>query len=470
MVFSSPLFLFGFLPTFLALYAAIPTRALNTTTLVASVFFYAWGEPIFVLFAVASAALDLVVVRLMVTSHRAGVRRLLLGVGVAANLGLLAYVKYANFAYANVDPLVAAWLGVHLPHMRAIALPIGISFIVFEKITYVVDVHRGVSRPALNVRDYLLYVFLFPKLLAGPIIKYHDIAQQLIHRPRRLDDVGAGLTRFAIGLAKKVLLADPMGELADMVFAPGEAIGFRLAWLGAIAYALQIFFDFSGYSDMAIGLARMMGFRLMENFVRPYLAIGFGDFWRRWHISLSTWIRDYLYIPLGGDRVSTPRLYLNLWICVLASGLWHGAAWTFVLWGAYHGLFLTLDRLFVKRLLTALPRVAGIGFTFLAVTIGWVVFRAPDAGAALTYLAAMIDPLGHSHRVVLVSRDLYLVMAIGLAMCFLPALDGFERLHEQLRAAPQWQTISMAFAAGLLAVSIAKATTVAFHPFLYFRF
>jgi len=469
-VFSSPLFLFGFLPTFLALYAAIPTRALNTTALIASVFFYAWGEPIFVLFAVASAALDLVVVRLMVASHRVGVRRLLLGVGVAANLGLLAYVKYANFAYANVDPVVGAWLGVHLPHMRTIALPIGISFIVFEKITYVVDVHRGVSRPALSVRDYLLYVFLFPKLLAGPIIKYHDIAQQLIHRPRRLDDVGAGLTRFAIGLAKKVLLADPMGELADMVFAPGEAIGFRLAWLGAIAYALQIFFDFSGYSDMAIGLARMMGFRLRENFVRPYLAIGFGDFWRRWHISLSTWIRDYLYIPLGGDRVSTPRLYLNLWICFLASGLWHGAAWTFVLWGAYHGLFLTLDRLFLKRLLTGLPRVAGIGFTFLAVTIGWVVFRAPDAGAALTYLAAMSDPLGHSHRVALVSRDLYLVMAIGLAMCFLPALDGFERLHEELRAAPQWQTISMAFAAGLLALSIAKATTVAFHPFLYFRF
>jgi len=469
-VFSSPLFLFGFLPTFLAVYAAIPTRALNTTALIASVFFYAWGEPIFVLFAVASAALDLVVVRLMVTSHRAGVRRLLLGVGVAANLGLLAYVKYANFAYANVDPLVTAWLGVHLPLMRAIALPIGISFIVFEKITYVVDVHRGVSRPALNVRDYLLYVFLFPKLLAGPIIKYHDIAQQLIHRPRRLDDVGAGLTRFAIGLAKKVLLADPMGELADMVFAPGEAIGFHLAWVGAIAYALQIFFDFSGYSDMAIGLARMIGFRLMENFVRPYLAIGFGDFWRRWHISLSTWIRDYLYIPLGGDRVSTARLYLNLWICFLASGLWHGAAWTFVLWGAYHGLFLTLERLFLKRLLTGLPRVAGIGFTFLAVTIGWVVFRAPDAGAALTYLAAMIDPLGDSHRVALVSRDLYLVMAIGLAMCFLPALDGFERLHEQLRAAPQWPTISMAFAAGLLALSIAKATTVAFHPFLYFRF
>ena len=470
MVFSSPLFLFGFLPIFLALYAEIPTRALNTTALIASILFYAWGEPMFVLAAVASATFDLLVVRLMVASSRPRTRRLLVGVGVSANLGLLAYVKYANFAYANVESLVAAWLGIHLPHMPAIALPIGISFIVFEKITYIVDVHRGVSRPALSVRDYLLYVFLFPKLLAGPIIKYHDIAQQLVHRPRRFDDVAAGLTRFAIGLAKKVLLADPMGEFADMAFAPGEAIGFRLAWVGAIAYALQIFFDFSGYSDMAIGLARMIGFRLMENFVRPYLAIGFGDFWRRWHISLSTWIRDYLYIPLGGERISTPRLYVNLWICFLASGLWHGAAWTFVLWGAYHGLFLTLDRLFLKRLLTGLPRAAGIGFTFLAVTIGWVLFRAPDAGGALTYLAAMIDPLGGSHRVALATRDLYLVMAVGLTICFLPAVDRFERLHERLRASPQWPTISMAFAAGLLAVSIAKATTVAFHPFLYFRF
>jgi len=290
----------------------------------------------------------------------------------------------------------------------------------------------------------------------------------LVDRPRRLDDVAAGLTRFAFGLAKKVLLADPMGELADMAFG-GDVIGFRLAWLGIIAYALQIFFDFSGYSDMAIGLARMLGFRLMENFVRPYLAVGFGEFWRRWHISLSTWIRDYLYIPLGGDRVSTPRIYVNLWICFLASGLWHGAAWNFVLWGAYHGLFLTLDRLFLRRLLTRLPRVAGIGFTFLAVIIGWVLFRAPDARSAVAYYAAMINPFA-PHDLVLVTSDLYLTMAVGLAICFLPGLGGFERLHQRLRTGGQWQTISMASAAGLLVLSIAKATTVAFHPFLYFRF
>jgi len=468
MVFSSPLFLFGFLPVVLALYFAMPVRAVNTIALVASVLFYAWGEPMFVLVAVGPAALDLVVVRLMVASPRPRVRGLLVGLGVAANLGLLAYFKYANFAYANAELVLAGWFGIRLPPLPAIALPIGVSFVVFEKITYIVDVYRGVGQPARRVRDYFLYVFLFPKLLAGPIIKYHDIAGQLVDRPRRLDDVAAGLTRFAFGLAKKVLLADPMGELADMAFG-GDVIGFRLAWLGIIAYALQIFFDFSGYSDMAIGLARMMGFRLMENFVRPYLAVGFGEFWRRWHISLSTWIRDYLYIPLGGDRVSTPRIYLNLWICFLASGLWHGAAWNFVLWGAYHGLFLTLDRLFLRRLLTRLPRVAGIGFTFLAVIIGWVLFRAPDARSAVAYYAAMINPFA-PHDLVLVTSDLYLTMAVGLAICFLPGLGGFERLHQRLRTGGQWQTISMASAAGLLVLSIAKATTVAFHPFLYFRF
>ena len=221
---------------------------------------------------------------------------------------------------------------------------------------------------------------------------------------------------------------------------------------------------------MAIGLARMMGFRLMENFNQPYLAIGFGDFWRRWHISLSTWIRDYLYIPLGGDRVSTPRLYVNLWLCFLASGLWHGAAWTFVLWGAYHGLFLSLDRLFMKRLFTRLPRVVGIGFTFLAVTIGWVLFRAPDFGSALAYLTAMADPGRASQRFLIITADQYFVMLAGLGICFLPVLAPIERLRQHVAERPQWATWRMLAACVLLLLSVGKATTVAFHPFLYFRF
>lgn len=470
MVFASPLFLFGFLPGFLLLYFLTPRRFVNVTALVASLLFYAWGEPVFVLYAIGSALFDLVLVKGIAATRRERLRRLLVAIGVLANVGLLAYIKYANFATVSVAWAVRTWFGIDLPVLDAVALPIGVSFIVFEKITYIVDVARGVGKPAQSVRDYLLYVFLFPKLLAGPIIKYHDIEAQLRSHDKRFDDVAHGITRFAFGLAKKVLLADPMGELADAVFAPtGGSIGFRLAWLGAFAFALQIYFDFSGYSDMAIGLARTMGFRLMENFDRPYLAVGFGDFWRRWHISLSTWIRDYLYIPLGGDRVPAPRLYLNLWICFLASGLWHGASWTFVGWGAYHGFFLTLDRLFMRRALLRVPRVCAVALTFVLVTIGWVLFRAPNFGVAFRYVSAMFEPSLESKRLVLVSADQAMTFVICLAICFLPLLGVWQRLTSLLRA-PALATVSMIAACLLLVLSIAKTTAVAFHPFLYFRF
>jgi alginate O-acetyltransferase complex protein AlgI len=271
-------------------------------------------------------------------------------------------------------------------------------------------------------------------------------------------------------MAKKVLLADTAAELADLAFAADATpVGFRLAWLGAIAFSLQIYFDFSGYSDMAIGLARILGFRLMENFNRPYLAVGFGEFWRRWHISLSTWIRDYLYLPLGGNRVSTPRLYLNLWICFLASGLWHGAAWTFVVWGAYQGFFLTIERLGLGRGLARLPRPLGVLVTFLAVTVGWVVFRAPDLPAAAAYLAAMGRP-GLPGRFVIVTLDQWWALAIGLAVCLLPALPLFERLRVAGLASPPALPLRMAMALSLLILTAGKVMTVTYNPFLYFRF
>ena len=471
MVFTSPLFLFGFLPIFLVLYALAPTRARNLFALAASFLFYAWGEPRFVVLVIASALFDLWVVRALDASRSERRRRGFLLAGVGSNLAILFFFKYASFAAGAAQALGAGVFGVALPPIGAVALPIGVSFVVFEKITYVVDVYRRVGRPARTPIDYLLYVFLFPKLLAGPIVKYHDLAEQLIDRPRRADDLLEGLTRFSFGLAKKLFLADPMGELADPVFGPGEgAIGFRLAWLGMIAFSLQIYFDFSGYSDMAIGLARTMGFRLMENFDRPYLAIGFADFWRRWHISLSTWIRDYLYLPLGGDRVPRARLYLNLWICFLASGLWHGAAWTFVVWGAYHGLFLTLDRMFLERWLRSLPPPSAIALTFLAVSLGWVVFRAPDFATAVAYYTALASPGALTSRVVVVTADLYWVMGLGLALCFLPAVPGVERWRRAVVGKEAWPMIASTGACALLVLSIGKAMTVAFHPFLYFRF
>jgi alginate O-acetyltransferase complex protein AlgI len=233
---------------------------------------------------------------------------------------------------------------------------------------------------------------------------------------------------------------------------------------------MQIYFDFSGYSDMAIGLARTMGFRLMENFNRPYTAIGFGDFWRRWHISLTSWIREYLYIPLGGDRVSPVRIYLNLWICFLASGLWHGAAWTFVVWGAYHGLFLTLDRLFMKRLLQRLPRGVAVAITFTLITIGWVIFRAPDMASALRYLSVMADPSAARTGAFIVTADLWFALALAFALCFLPVSGRFLRLEAAVRARAEFGTAALLIGAVLLLLALAKAVTVSFHPFLYFRF
>ena len=470
MIFSSPLFLFGFLPSFLLLYHLVPAAARNATLLAASLLFYAWGEPVFVFLALASALGDLAIGHLMMRTRQPSGRRVLLALGIAANIGLLVYFKYADFVVANLRALAESWFQLDLPGIAAIALPIGISFIVFEKITYLVDLYRGTGVPARNPLDYLTYVFLFPKLLAGPIVKYHDIAPQLATRPRRLDDLTAGLTRFGLGLAKKVLLADPLGEIVELTFGPFGPDGFRLAWIGAIAFGLQIFFDFSGYADMAIGLARIAGFRLMENFNRPYLAIGFGDFWRRWHISLSSWIRDYLYIPLGGDRVGPVRLTVNLWICFLASGLWHGAAWSFVAWGAYHGLFLTLDRLFLKRWLGRLPRALAIGLTFLAVTIGWVPFRADSLAAAVHYLHVMASPGQGPTRVTLITPDLRFVMAAGLVLCFLPGFARVDRAARWVDDRPLARACAQSLLLALLLVTLGKAITATFQPFLYFRF
>ena len=397
MLFSSPLFLFAFFPAFLAAYFLLPRRFQNTVLLGASLFFYSWAEPRFVFVVLISALFDYLLGRGIHAlpsdrespPQRALRRRGLLTLGIVSNLGLLVYFKYANFFLSSVD---AAFRTLHLHPfpLLEIALPVGISFIVFEKITYLVDLYRGTGIPARHLTSYLLYVFFFPKLLAGPIIKYHDIAPQLEKRTVTLDDVVYGMTRFCLGLAKKLLLADALGGVADHIFAmPNHAIGTRNAWLGLICFTLQIFFDFSGYSDMAIGMARVVGFRLMENFNSPYIAANFTEFWRRWHISLSTWIREYLYIPLGGNRISVPRTYLNLWLCFFASGLWHGARWTFVLWGAYQGTFMALDKLFWLNASKRLPHLVNVALCFFFVMLGWVLFRAQRfiAGSGLFRVA-----------------------------------------------------------------------------------
>ena len=481
MLFSTPFFLFVFLPIFFALYWFLPAPRL--VLLSGSIVFYAWSEPIFIFVVFASALLDWLLGRFLVTlplSH--GRRKLLVACGVASNVGLLVYVKYATFAVGNCNTLLAHFSSIQF-QVPNIALPLGISFIVFEKITYLVDLYRGVSKPASSLLDYCNYVFLFPKLLAGPIVKYHDIAAQLTAPSHRYEDVRDGLIRFIHGLAKKTIIADTLAHFADRIFVlPSNALDTGSAWLGLLCFTLQIYFDFSGYSDMAIGLARILGFRLLENFNNPYLATSFTDFWRRWHISLSTWIKEYLYIPLGGSRVSTARSYANLCICFVLSGLWHGASWNYVLWGCAHGVALVADRAFWLRWQRMLPRVLNSALTFLLVMLTWVFFRCRTLRAALDFFHALAGANVADQNAVVPTRDLWFVLILAGGLVIAP-LVGKMRLpqpdprrmaqqHPEPAAVPVAanRVPTLLFAGFLLLASITRVTAFGFHPFLYFRF
>lgn len=470
MLFNSPLFLFIFCPLLFAGYFAANRRHRNLVLLLFSLFFYAWAEPVFVLVVLASALLDFYLGG-VISSRSRRTAKLAMAAGVVGNLGILVYFKYTNFLLDNLNHVLLALGSSAFPALQII-LPVGVSFVVFEKVTYLVDIYRKVGKPAPGLLSYLVYVFLFPKLLAGPIIKYHDIEQQLLKRNENLEDAIYGIKRFCYGLAKKVFIADTMGEMADTVFAlPADQLGFSAAWLGVICFTLQIYFDFSGYSDMAIGLCRIMGFRIMENFRLPYISQNFTEFWRRWHISLSTWIRDYLYISLGGNRVSRSRMYFNLWVCFLLSGLWHGASWTFVVWGAYHGFFLVLDKLFWLDLQKKLPRAANLLITLVLVMIGWAIFRAENIQQAWTFIITMFNPWDKGSSPVYITANIWFFMLLGAILSLVPAWPGFanaaERIKQLLRSGPE---LEWGLVAALFLVTITKIAAVTFNPFLYFRF
>jgi alginate O-acetyltransferase complex protein AlgI len=352
-----------------------------------------------------------------------------------------------------------------------LALPIGVSFVVFEKITYLVDIWRGISPPAKTFSDYCLFVLFFPKLLAGPILKYHEMKDQIASPPAiEWNDFWAGFLRFARGLGRKLLIADPLGTFANQVFAADPTnLGAGHAWLGLACFTVQIYFDFAGYSDMAIGLARMLGFRLRENFNSPYISQSLTEFWRRWHISLTTWIRDYLYIPLGGDRRGEARTYINLWICFLASGLWHGASWNFVLWGAYNGLFLTLDRLFLRDALKRCGAAVSTTVTLFIVMIGWAIFRSESPAHLWPFLSAL-SGTSRGSAAMDVPAEVPFALALGVVISLLPAtrlylplLRAYEN-HGWLRA------LAIAALLVIYILAIARAVTVPFQPFIYFRF
>lgn len=474
MVFSSILFLLYFLPAFLIAYYIVPKKLKNIVILLFSIFFYSWGAPKFIFVILGTTFLDFHLVKWMSMTKRKLHRRLMLTLSVSVNLGLLFYFKYSNFFIENVNQLLSVF-GSEPVQWTKLVLPIGISFYTFETITYVVDVYRGIHKPLKNFWDYQLYIILFPKLIAGPIIRYHDLADQITDRSQNdtIDNRLTGFYRFIIGLAKKVLIANQMGMQADAIFDMDySTIDSATAWIGILAYTFQIYFDFSGYSDMAIGIGKMIGFKFPENFNSPYVSQSITEFWRRWHMTLGAWMRNYLYIPLGGNRVSSKtRLYFNLWFVFLASGLWHGASWSFVLWGAYHGLFLVLERGFLLKFYKIIGKLPSTFITFFLVVIGWVFFRIEDINQAFLFLQQMFSfkytiPLNLSSE---------FVFFFALAAFF--SFFSFSALGQKIQDSVFFGQYTLQrhysftfITIVLLILAISSISTLGFNPFIYFRF
>ncbi|MBM3990570.1 MAG: MBOAT family protein [Planctomycetes bacterium] len=469
MLFSSPTFLFLFLPLALALGLALPRALRNSALFVASLVFYAWGEPRVALVMLASIAVNWTLA--LWVEARGPV-----AIALVFNLGLLGFYKYWNFLWDNL-----AALGLPVPALGAVSvsLPIGISFFTFQALSYVLDVRRGEGRAQRNPLDFGLYIALFPQLIAGPIVRYRDVAEQLAARSLSSAKFASGVRRFAVGLGKKMLIANTCAEAAKSIFGLDPAsLDAPTAWLGALCYTAQIYFDFSGYSDMAIGLGRMLGFEFLENFDYPYIARSVTEFWRRWHISLSSWFRDYLYIPLGGNRHGGARTYFNLLAVFCLCGLWHGAKWNFVAWGLFHGAFLVLERI-VRGEARARASWLGWPYAFVVVVCGWVLFNASSLEHALEFLKAMFGLGTGDARAVhagLYLEPLLVTTLFAAVLGSMPWLPALQRRRERRRAnggdglERGLELASVALPMLLLVLSAARLSAGTFNPFIYFRF
>lgn len=473
MVFSSFTFLFRFLPAVLLAYFIAPRRGRNLVLLLFSLLFYAWGEPVYLLLMVLSILIAYTGGLLIDRCRRCEKPRAAKGVlvaSVAASLSMLLFFKYADFAIQVVN----ACLGTGLEALR-LALPIGISFYTFQTLSYTVDVYRGDADVQKNLISFGAYVAMFPQLIAGPIVQYRTIDAQLRARRETVGQFAQGVHRFLIGLGKKALLANSAGALWDTVQAMNTAdVPALTAWLGLAAYAFQIYFDFSGYSDMAIGLGHMFGFRFLENFDFPYLSRSITEFWRRWHISLGTWFREYVYIPLGGNRVSPGRHAVNLLDVWLLTGLWHGASWNFVLWGGYYGALLLMEKHVLSRWLKRLPPACGHLYCLFFVLIGWVLFAFEDFSQGLGFLKALFGAAGQSAAN---GETLYLLYnhAVLLALCAvgstrLPQRAGRWLCRRLQNRALPLSLLQNAFYAAVFLLSVAWLVDASYNPFLYFRF
>lgn len=470
MVFSSITFLVYFLPLFLLAYHLTPNKFKNACILIFSVIFYAWGGPKFIFVILGTTFLDFYLVNAMHNAKTKSAKRQLLIISLAMNLGLLFYFKYCNFFIDNVNALFGADI-----QWTKVLLPIGISFYTFESITYVVDVYRGIHKPLKNFWHYQTYIIFFPKLIAGPIVRYHDIADQITNREKNYttDIKLSGFFIFCFGLAKKVIIANTLGMQADAVFklAP-EQIDTAAAWVGAVAYTFQIYFDFSGYSDMAIGLGKIMGFKLPENFKNPYLSFSITEFWRRWHMTLGTWMKNYLYIPLGGNKVTSAKLYRNLVVVFLLSGLWHGASWNFVLWGAFHGLFLVLERLFLNNVYQKIGKAVSTLITFIIVITGWVLFRNEDLSMASHVIKQMYSFNFFDGKFAL-NNDFWFSCTLACVFSFFAFLPKTQAIQDTVygeKFTSGTKNALLLTSIALFYISLTYISALDFNPFIYFRF
>ena len=478
------------MPVFFLVYFLMPRKTRNYVLLLGSLIFYAWGAPEFIIQLVLSVIANYFTVRWMCKTEKSVAKKWLCALSVFISLGLLLFYKYGNFTIQNIS-MVSRWLGIEKlstlnSKLSTILLPIGISFFTFQSLTYTLDTYRGVNKPLEKLSDYMLYITMFPQLIAGPIVRYCDVADQIRQRESTLADRMQGFYRFVIGLSKKILIADVIGLRVDAILGAASQntaqlseIASRIAtldtgtaWLVALAYTFQIYFDFAGYSDMAIGLGRIMGFKFPENFDNPYTSRSITEFWRRWHKTLGAFIMNYLYIPLGGNRKGTGRMYLNLWLCFLLSGLWHGAAWNFVVWGALHGVFICADKLFLGKVMKKIGTVPSVILTFLTVCIIWMFFRIEDIGLAWTFVTRMFA-FDFNGFVFPGNALVYTTLVIAALFSFITLTGWGKRLEQKAYYTDfsERQHIWVWIAAALLFIfCVAALNATSFSPFIYFRF
>jgi alginate O-acetyltransferase complex protein AlgI len=482
MVFSSPIFLLLFLPIVILVNFTLKESLRNFFLLIASLFFYAWGEPLLVILMVFSIMVNYLLGILVDKYSGSKKAKIIIIVAIVTNIGMLIFYKYSNFIVDNLNILLDI-IGVSPIFLESVSLPIGISFYTFQSLSYVIDVYRRNVEPQKNPLNLGLYIAFFPQLVAGPIVRYVDVVKQINFRKIVVNDLSIGINRFIIGLGKKVLIANPLGATVDQIFVlTSSDLTFGISWLGIVCYTLQIYFDFSGYSDMAIGLGRIFGFKFPENFNYPYISSSIREFWRRWHISLSTWFRDYLYIPMGGSRCKPYRVYINLLTVFLATGLWHGATWNFVIWGIFHGFFIMIERssfgIMIKRMWLPIRHI----YTLLIITIGWVFFRTGTLAHSISYLKSMFMLTKNSGKIynfqMFLNNEMLLTLCLGIILSTSILTNLFNTLSDYMHRLKYLNSIvnftigglRIIFIFSILILCTMSLATQTYNPFIYYRF